>query len=425
MRWIKGLFLCVLCLAVTAVVTAQETPVPKDEAKPETAQEVTVALTLAKPDADVQVPYGESRALPMESTAPRFLFEIPKFETDTPLYFRVDLGETGGVPFFGALDRSKGGEHYDRLYLDRNRDQDLTNDGEPLQARLREMRETGRTLVEFLNVELELPYRNEKKNFVESYRCVFFYYVGKNKAPVIVQVERDGWREGRVDIGGKPHLVAVLDDDNNGIFTESDSWELRPLDQGRKGLLSRARTRHLLYPSWSHEQTWMVEAGSIDPAGRELKLKIYKAKETEREYFVRIARRQQGAEEQQLDIDPLRPKIKRGQEIQWLRKETLARALEIGRTVKKRVLVDFWAKDCVWCKRMDRYTLTDLEVAQLGKRFVCIKLEHKDGAATSHKYGIKGTPTYVILENDGSELARHEGFLKPSSFAALLKRTLK
>ena len=425
MHWTKGLFLCVLCLGVTAVVTAQETPAPKDEAKPVAAQEITVALALAKPDADVQVPYGASRALPIESTPPRFLFEIPKFETDTPLYFRVDLGETGGVPFFGALDRSKGGEHYDRLYFDRNRDQDLTNDGEPLQARLREMRDSGRTLVEFLNVELELPYRHEKKDFVESYRCVFFYYVGKNKEPVVVQLERDGWREGRVDIGGKPHVVAVLDDDNNGIFTESDSWELRPLEQGRKGLLSRDRTRHLLYPSWAHEQAWTVEADSIDPAGRELKLKITKATETEREYFVRIARRQQGAEEQGLGIDPLRPKIKRGQEIQWLRKEPLARALEIGRTVKKRVLIDFWGKDCAWCKRMDRYTFTDLEVAQLGKRFVCIKIEHKDGAPTSHKYGIKGTPTYVILENDGSELARHEGFLKPTSFAALLKRTLK
>ena len=425
MRWTKGFLLSVLCLCVTAVVTAQETPVPKDEAEPAKAQELTVSLTLAKPDADVQVPYGASRALLVESTVPRFLFEIPKFETDKPLYFRVDLGETGGVPFFGALSRSKGGEHYDRLYLDRNRDQDMTNDGKPQEARMREMRDSGRTLVEFLDTELELPYRNEKKDFAESYRCVFFYYVGKDKEPTVVQVERDGWREGRVDIGGKPHVVAVLDDDNNGIFTASDSWELRPLEQGRKGLLSRDRTRHLLYPSWAHEQTWTVEADSIDPAGRTLKLRVTRAKETEREYFVRIARRQQGAEEQGLDIDPLRPKIKRGQEIQWLRKETLQRALEIGRKVKKRVLIDFWGKDCAWCKRMDRYTFTDLEVAQLGKRFVCIKIEHKDGTPTSHKYGITGTPTYVILENDGSELARHGGFLKPASFAALLKRTLK
>ncbi|MFQ5843515.1 MAG: hypothetical protein ACE5JG_00840, partial [Planctomycetota bacterium] len=360
MRWQRVLPLVIPILCAGGVA-ADGTGDPK---APEPAgRKVTVELKRALPDGETRLPYGESRAIALETAAPRFLFGIPEFAAKDPLFFRVDLGETGGVPFFGALDRSAPDGPHDRLYLDRDRDLDLTNDGEPLAARLREVRDLERTLVEFLDVDLKLPYRGQDDSFTETGRWVLFYYAPKkDQAPVVVQVERDSWREGRIQVGGVDYLVAAVDDDNNGIFTTSDVWAVVPEESGHKKLLSRDAMRSLVYPSWSREQDRTLEATSIDRAGRSLEVRIAEARETEREYFVRITGRTQSAEERSLKLDPLRPKAAPGQKIDWLRNETIARALEIGQKVKKRVLVDFFGQECPWCRRMDRYTYRDREV---------------------------------------------------------------
>jgi hypothetical protein len=391
-------------------------------------KEIESQLAAARPDEASRLGYHAFRPVVVESTVPRFLFQIPEFRAKDPLFFRVSLGQTQGVPFFAALDRSPEGDHHDLLYIDRDRDLDLTNDGAPVKARMRVLIEFGEVFVEFLNVRLELPYSVEGKPKTEPYYCVFYYHAKGKKTPTTVQVERDGWRQGRIEMGGKAFFIAVVDDDCDGKFTTGDSWALRPAETPIAELLGREATRAMLFPGWSTDQKWIVEVKEIDLSGSKLKVNLGPAKETEKEFFLRIYRARQNPEERQLKIDPMRPKADPKAKVDWIPPDKGVKyALEIGASpnVKKRVLLDFGAPNCIWCARMGRFTFRDREVVQLCKNFVCAKVLFTEAAGDSGKYNVSGTPTYIVLENDGTEVTRQEGFARPTEFAAWLKSALK
>jgi len=389
----------------------------------EEAHEVVVTLKASAPG-EGKLGYSSGREMAVESTVPRFLFEIPEFQAKDPLFFRISLGETKGVPFYGALDRTPAGIYHDRLYVDKNRDLDLTNDGDPVPARIRTIWTTEGKVVEFLDLTLDLPYTVEGKEHKEPYACVFFYILEKGKTtPATMLVERDGWREGMLTIDGKVYTVALVDDDSDGQFSTGDSWVMRPTAQKLKDLLSRDATRSMLFPAWSQDQKWTVDVKSVDPAGRSATLRIRTAKETEHDYFLRVARQRQTADERQLNLDPLRPKADTTDRVDWIENKDVKYARDIGNSanVQKRVLLDFTSRTCPWCAKMYQYTFRDREVVQLSKRFVCAKVLFKRDSPDAKKYNVEGTPTYIVLDLNGAEIARHQGFSRPTEFAAWLK----
>lgn len=409
-------------LVLAALLVGAETE------EPPAAREVTVPLKPTAPTKESRLGYSSPRQLRVERTVPRFLFEIPKFKAEEPLFFRVALGETGGEPFYGALDTASGSTYHNLLYLDRNRDLDLTNDGEPVEARIRTIFTTEAKLVEFLDIRLDLPYKVDGETKTEPYSCVFFYVLEHGaKTPDAVLVERDGWREGTVDLEGKSYVVAIVDDDSDGQFSTSDSWVLRPAETAKSELLARDALRTMLFPSWSDDQKWTVEVKRIDPRGIGLDLAIKPAKETERDYFLRVAKARQSPEEQKLRIDPLRPKAGANVKVDWLTGKDAAYARDIAASprVQKPVLLAFESKSCRWCAVMAKYTFRDREVVHLADRFVCAKIDFKPGTDDVTKYKVEGTPTYVIVGLNGGEIARQTGFLRPAEFAAWLKSALR
>ena len=252
--------------------------------------------------------------------------------------------------------------------------------------------------------------------------------VKPGEEPRTIQAERDGWRQVDVAVGGNSHRLILVDDNSDGLFTVSDSWTLVPGSElDSVPVIIEDMMRSLRFLSWSADQKLTVEITSIDPAGREAKLKITTAKESEQDYFARIARKAQSPEERQLRIDPLRPKASGEAKVDWLVGKSAQYALDIGAktTVNRRILLDFTAGDCIWCARMNRYTFRDREVVELCKQFVCAKIQFKPGAADTQRYKIEGTPTYVILDTDGSEIARQSGFCRPTDFAAWLRSALR
>ena len=394
----------------------------------ETPLDLTVTLAPGLPKENVHLGYSSPRKLELESTAPRFLMEVPKFTDPQPLFFRLSLGETKGVPFYGALDREKDEPVHNLLYLDRNRDLDLTNDGPPVKARMRGLQTSEGKIVEFLDIRLDLPYAVEGKESSEAYACVLFYLAQpKDTAPPGLLVERDGWREGKVSVVGEEYDLALVDDDSDGQFSTGDSWVLRAAGTPKTELLDRDATRSMLFPSWSKDQKWMVEVKSIDPAGRTAALRILPAKETEMDFFVRVARQRQTEEEKQLNLDPLRPKAADGDAIDWLddKDKDAKYALDIAAKVQKPVLLEFRTNVCPWCAKMGQYTFRDREVVALAKRFVCARLPFAKDTDDAKKYRVEGTPTYVILGIDGREIARHSGFMRPTEFAPWLKSALR
>lgn len=385
---------------------------------------LTVALAPAFPEGKVAIGYGAARPLAVETSVPRFLMEVPALRAKDAFFARFSLGEGEGAPFYVALDRSEGGTHHDRLYVDRNRDLDLTDDGAPLAAAVRPGPE-GRRLVEFPPFELALRYEIEGAVVNETYRGAIFYEGGGDRPPATIYFERDGWREGTAKLDGTDYRIVVIDDDSDGLFTASDSWVLLPADAPREGMLSDLRTRAIGYPCWIADQKRVVEIATLDRAGRTAALRVADATESERDYFVRIRSKSLTPEERELQIDPLRPKARPDQKVAWLEGKELQYALDIGAKVKKRVLVEFTAPGCIWCDRMERFTFRDREVYELTRQLVCIRLPYVPGAGDAARFGVQGTPTYLVLDAAGKEVARQAGFLAPTQFAAFLEKAVR
>ncbi len=397
-----------------------------DTVSPDT--EVIVKLKGMVAEGETRLGYSRPRVIRTERTVPRFLFEVPKFQSKEPLFFRIALGQTEGEPFYAALDRSPAGLYYDRLYIDKDRDLDLTNDGEPFKARIRTIWTTNEKLIEFLDLKLELPYRVEGKVSKQAYPCVVFFTLKPGETlPKRVAIERDGWRAGSTKIQGAEYSLVVVDDDSDGQFSTSDSWALLPANTAPAKMLGPDATRTMLFPSWSTDQKWTVEVKAVASGGASVTLLVKRSRETERQYFTRVATAQQTAEERQLKIDPLRPKIGSRQKVDWITRKDAGYALKIAQSpnVQKPVLLAFDQKTCRWCAMMYKHTFTDREVYQLMKRFVPARIPFKKSGDDSKKYKAQGTPTYVVLSVEGAEIARHVGFMRPTAFAAWLKSALR
>jgi len=393
----------------------------------EAPQDITVTLTPGLPREGARLGYSSPRKLEIESTVPRFLMEIPKFVDPQPLFFRLSLGETKGIPYYGALDREKDQPHHNLLYLDRNRDLDLTNDGPPVKANIRGLVTSEGKLVEFLDLQLDLPYLVEGNEVTEKYACVIFYIAGeKDTSPPTLLIERDGWREGTVSVQGEDYALALVDDDSDGQFSNGDSWVLRPATTPKGEMLDNDATRSMLFPSWSKDQKWMFEVKAVDPAGRTATLHLSPAKESEMDFFLRVMKQRQTPEEKELNLDPLRPKASAEEKIDWITGRDAKWALDIANApnVQKPVLLEFWSPVCPWCAKMEQYTFRDRETVSLARRFVCARIGFNKGTDDAKKYRVEGTPTYVIVSMDGAEVARHSGFLRPTEFAKWLKGAL-
>ena len=392
-------------------------------------REIVVDLAVGAPTKEARLGYSSPRRMAVELTVPRFLFEVPKFHAKNPAFFRVALGESEGVPFYGAIDKSPESTYHNLLYLDKNRDLDLTNDGPPIKARIRTLWTNESKLIEFLGVSLALPYKIDGKAQTEPYPCVFYFVLPGAKAvpPKDVMVERDGWRETELELGGEKYRLVVVDDDSDGQFSTGDSWSFGPSKLDKLVLLGRDATRKMVFPSWTADQKWTVEVKGIDAAGRKLTLEVGPAKETEREYFLKIYKARQNPAERRRNIDPMRPKIGKGKEVDWIMGKDVKYALEIAERDQTpgRVLVEFMARTCPHCRDMNVMTMRDREVHSLSQRFVCSRIEFKRGNGDSDKYKVDVTPTYVILDKTGAEIARHVGFLRPTEFAAWLKAALR
>jgi thioredoxin-related protein len=101
----------------------------------------------------------------------------------------------------------------------------------------------------------------------------------------------------------------------------------------------------------------------------------------------------------------------------------LPKALTEAKTDKKLVLIDFTGSDwCSWCKKFDKEALSTDKFADYAKTNLTLvqadfpnkKPQSDDlkaaNKALQAKYKVEGFPTFVVLDADGKEIGRQEGY---------------
>ena len=99
-------------------------------------------------------------------------------------------------------------------------------------------------------------------------------------------------------------------------------------------------------------------------------------------------------------------------------------ALREARTTGKPVMVDFWAKWCEWCHKLDATTYRDEKVVALLREFVPVKVDTEGSPGErelSARHGVETLPTIAFLSSGGRLFIRHASFEGPETFPALLE----
>lgn len=102
----------------------------------------------------------------------------------------------------------------------------------------------------------------------------------------------------------------------------------------------------------------------------------------------------------------------------------LEAALKEAKESQKPVMVDFHTKWCKWCKELDRNTYSDNRVNELSAYFICVKVDAEEYPTITDKYNIRGYPTVVFLNHNGSVDSRVMGYRTPEVFTKIMDSVL-
>jgi thiol:disulfide interchange protein len=94
----------------------------------------------------------------------------------------------------------------------------------------------------------------------------------------------------------------------------------------------------------------------------------------------------------------------------------------------KPIFLDISASWCGYCKRMKANVFTDSEVAKIyNSAFINVSVdgEKGEGIQLAKKYGVKGYPTFVFLNPDGSISYQTSGYHNKDKFLELAKKANK
>lgn len=110
------------------------------------------------------------------------------------------------------------------------------------------------------------------------------------------------------------------------------------------------------------------------------------------------------------------------EKIEW--NTSLEESFKLANEEKKKLLLDFYRKDCKWCKRLDDSTFTDREVISLSLDFVFVKIDAKKDSLLVEEYKVSAYPTVILLKSSGEEIERIVGYLSPREFFKNVKSYL-
>jgi thioredoxin-related protein len=126
------------------------------------------------------------------------------------------------------------------------------------------------------------------------------------------------------------------------------------------------------------------------------------------------------------------PVKKNAEAIEWL---TLEEAYERNKKEPRKIFVDVYTDWCGWCKRMDRDTFADPEVAAYVKEnYYAVKLNAESKRSFSlegtemtemsvaRQFGVNSYPTIIFIHEDFRKFQPVPGYRKAKEFKEILTK---
>jgi thiol-disulfide isomerase/thioredoxin len=299
-----------------------------------------------------------------------------------------------------------------RLYIDDNRNGNFTDDGPALTANPTLNEKTKVWWSSFNGAGMHISY---EAGIVEPYKVNFWTVREGGEAPDIIRYSVNSWRSGTVRVDGIEALVAVMDSDNDAVFSARDKWSILAASEqdAPKRVLSFNEARppsRLMFLDKGAGKELVLEFRSLSPNGRSLSFAIVDRP---------VSKKQDRAPDDTLALERARPRASKS--FPWIDsnfERGLAQAKESGR----KLIVDFWTTWCGPCRSLDEWIWTDTEVAALlNAGYVGVKLDGDVEKEMVGRFHVEGYPTLIVLDSSGKEIRRF-GYLSSKEMLELLRR---
>lgn len=313
---------------------------------------------------------------------------------------KIEVGPAGASPIEVLVTACPGhAADLCALFLDRNRNGNFADDGEPLVAVPTENPRTHAWWTSFNRVELPVSYGSAG---TQPY-LVNFWLVREDSAgvPDVMRYSVSSWREGRVTVNGVEAIIAAMDADNNAVFDRNDTWSALAASEpdAERAVLSIAEARptnRLMFLQENGRQIVLQWIGfAPDGSGVE---------------FTTVDRNITKVADRAPDdlVRDERPRPRTEVPVVWGHgAKGYAAALRQAKAEHRQVLLDFEAVWCGPCHTMDQWVWSDAAVAaRIREGFVAVKIDADLEKALIKRYRIVGYPTMMIVDAAGREVKR-------------------